>query len=113
MRGVTEMKQSTRIYKCLREMANHIPYKDIEIDIETLKKVDGGGFIIGIRQFGTSLFSYRKWNENWKKEFDNVNDTWPRIEWYCGSVNEGWLIPLSKKEAEKMLLFWQWSKFSK
>lgn len=87
-------------------MATHIPYNDIEIDIEALRSVGGGDFIIGIRKLGTVSFLYRKANQNWLDEYYQVTETWPNIEWYCGSIDEGWLIPLSDKDVPIILNNW-------
>lgn len=100
------MKESTKIYNCLNDMTKHIPYNDIDIDIATLKTLKGGDFIIGIRALGTVLFPYRKLDKQCIIEFESITATWSRIEWYCGSVNEGWLIPFSDKDVKETLKRW-------
>ncbi|HBG49464.1 MAG TPA: hypothetical protein DDW90_08195 [Cyanobacteria bacterium UBA9971] len=107
------MKASTKVYRVLRAMTVHVPYNDIEIDIEALQNVKGGDFIIGIRKLGTTSFIYRKPCTNWLDEYKEVTDTWPNIEWYCGSVNEGWIVSLSDKDVPKMLNNWLYMHFAK
>lgn len=107
------MKASTKVYRTLREMTTHIPYNDIEIDIKALQAVNGGDFIIGVRKLGTISFIYRKPNTNWLAEYNAVMTTWPNIEWYCGNVNEGWIIALSDKDVPKILNNWLYMHFAK
>jgi hypothetical protein len=104
------MKAANKVYTALRAMAANVPYRDIEIDIEELKKVGGGDFIIGIRKLGTKSFIYRKPSKDWSIEFAAVMDIWPETEWYAGSVNEGWIIALSDRDVPRMLKDWDLSR---
>ncbi len=106
------MRKAEKTYKALRDVTSHIPYNDIEIDIDALKSVNGGDFIIGIRKMGTTTFLYRK-PQNWHSEFSAVMETWPNTEWYSGSVNEGWITAVSDSDVPKMLKHWEYAHFAK
>jgi len=100
------MRTADKTYKILREITNHIPYKDIEIDIEALRKVGGGDFIIGIRKYGTTCFYYRAPRADWTDAAAQTMENWPETEWYAGSTNEGWIVGLSDHAVMELLTSW-------
>ncbi len=100
------MRKHASHYNKLRMLAEHIPYRDIEIDIEALTEIGGGDYLIGVRRYGTVIYLYRQPTREWQSNYRYHMETWASTEWYAGNVAEGWLIALSDREVPKILDYW-------